>query len=389
MLVAAVLFVSASMRSPISSLGAVLPDIQQDLTLPPVLAGALTGMPPLVFGLVGVGVPSLARRLPTGRAVTWAGVLIAVGTAARGLGTVGWLLAGTAVAMLGIAVANVLLPVVVRSSFPSREGWLTGAYVATMQVGASLGAIVTVPATSAMGSWGMGLALWAIPAVVGVAVWTGSSRRVSEHGRRGTRDSPLTLRVLARDRVAMALMLLFGLQSTVAYVMMGWLPTILREAGMSPTAAGGMVAVAIAVSIPASLVLPGWLGGRSDQHAFVWWVVVPWAAGFVGLMVAPASVPVLWASFVGFGLASFPVALLLMGLRSATAADTGRVSAFAQGGGYLLALPGPLFFGVLRDATNGWGFPLALLLLSLWPLTTFGRRAGRAGHVGAASARQP
>lgn len=385
MLVAAVLLVSASMRSPISSLGGVLPDIQQDLALPPVLAGLLTGMPPLVFALVGAGVPSLARRLATGRAVTSATILIALGTATRGIGTIGWLISGTAVAMLGIAVANVLLPVVVRSSFPSREGWLTGAYVATMQVGASLGAIATVPVTSATGSWGIGLALWAVPAVVGVAVWTASSRRVSEHGRRDAGDSPLTWDVLARDHVAIALMLMFGLQSTVAYVMMGWLPTILREAGMSPTFAGGMVAVTIAVSIPASFLLPGWLGARNEQHSFVWWVVVPWSAGFVGLMVAPASLPILWASLVGFGLASFPVALLLMGLRSATAADTGRVSAFAQAGGYLLALPGPLFFGVLRDLTGGWTIPLALLLLSMWPFTIYGRRAGRPGCVGTTS----
>ena len=148
-----------------------------------------------------------------------------------------------------------------------------------------------------------------------------------------------------------------------------------------PPRAGAMVAVAIAVSIPASLLLPGWLAGRATQRGFVWWIALPWAAGFSGLIVAPVAVPILWAALVGFGLASFPVALLLMGLRSATAADTQRVSAFAQGGGYLLALPAPLFFGVLHDASGGWTIPLALLLLSLLPLIIYGRRSGSAEHI--------
>lgn len=387
LLVAAVVCVAGSMRSPITSLGAVLPDVQRDLGLPSVLAGVLTSLPPLVFGLVGVSVPRLVRRLPTGRAVTVAAVLIAVGTGARGLGDITWLLAGTAAAMLGIAVANVLLPVVVRSSFPSREGWLTGSYVSVMQVGASAGALATVPIATSTGAWEAGLAVWALPAAVGMGVWMLSSQRVSEHGRRLPSESQLRWRVLVRDRTARSLMFLFGLQSTVAYVMMGWLPTILRDAGVGAAAAGAMVAVAIAVSIPASLLLPAWFARRRDQRSFVWWIVVPWTAGHLGLILAPARAPAVWAGLVGFGLASFPVVLLLMGLRSATAADTTRVSAFAQGGGYLLALPGPMLFGVLHDLTGGWTLPLSLLLASLVPLAVHGRRAGRAGHVGSPTTR--
>lgn len=384
LLVAAVLCVAASMRSPISSLGAVLADIQRDLGLPAILAGLLTSLPPLVFGLVGLTVPRLVRQVSTGRAVTGAAVLIAVGTAVRGSGSVHWLFAGTAAAMLGIAVANVLLPVVVRASFPAREGWLTGSYVSVMQIGASAGALFTVPLATRAGGWQVALAAWALPAAIGVAVWMVSSQRVSAHGRRQAADSQLSWPHLWRDPTARSLMLLFGLQSTVAYVMMGWLPTLLRDSGVSPTTAGGMVAIAIAVSIPASLFLPAWLAKRRDQRAFIWWIVIPWAVGHLGLLLAPAGAPALWSALIGFGLAAFPVVLLLIGLRSATGADTARVSAFVQGGGYLLALPGPLLFGALRDWTGTWAVPLALLIASFWPLVIHGRRAGQAVYVGQA-----
>lgn len=378
----AIVLVAASMRSPVTSLGALLADVQGALGLDPAVAGVLTSAPTLVFGLAGAAVPILVRSLPTGQAITASAVMIAVGTAVRGAGSTGLLLAGTLVAMVGIAVVNVLLPVVVRSGFPSREGMMTGLYVSMMQVGAAGGASLSVPLASAAGGWQAGLAWWAAPAVVGTAVWVSSSRLASSHGRRDGTGSTLTWSRLVRDRTAVSLTLLFGIQSSVAYVMMGWLPTILRDAGLSPAMAGSMLAIAVSVAIPASFLLPSWLAGRPDQRAFVWIIAAPWTAGFVGLIVAPTTVPWLWATFVGLGLASFPVALLLMGLRSATPADTRQVSAFAQGLGYLVALPAPLLYGVLHDATGGWTVPLLVLLGLLVPLMWFGLQAGRATTIG-------
>lgn len=378
----AVMLVAASMRSPVTSLGALLPDVQDALGLSSALAGVLTSVPTLVFGLVGASVPLLVRTLPTGQAITASMVLIATGTVVRAAGSTAWLLVGTLVAMVGIAIVNVLLPVVVRSGFPAREGWMTGLYVSVLQVGAAAGASLSVPIANAAGGWRAGLAWWAVPAVVGALAWQSSSRLASSHGRRDGAGSTLTWSRLVRDRTAVALTLLFGIQSAVAYVMMGWLPTIYRDAGLSPASAGSMLAVAIVVATPASLLLPAWLARRPDQRAFVWIIGGPWAVGFAGLILVPTTVPYVWAVLIGFGLASFPVALLLMGLRSATAADTRQVSAFAQGLGYLVALPAPLLFGVLHDATGGWTVPVSVLLGLLVPLMWFGLEAGRATHIG-------
>lgn len=382
MLALAVMLVAASMRSPVTSLGALLVDVQEGLGLDPALAGTLTSAPTLVFGLVGASVPFLLRRLPTGQAITASMAMIVVGTAARGAGSAIWLLVGTLVAMAGIAIVNVLLPVVVRSGFPSREGWMTGLYVSTLQVGAAGGASLSVPIADAAGGWQAGLAWWAAPALVGSVVWLSASRMVSSHGRRDAAGSTLTWSRLVRDRTAVSVALLFGVQSAIAYVLMGWLPTVFRDAGLTPTAAGSMLAIAIVVATPAGVVLPTWVARRPDQRAFVWIVSVPWAVGFVGLIVAPTTVPYVWATLIGIGLASFPVALLLMGLRSATAADTRQVSAFAQGIGYLVALPAPLLFGVLRDATGSWTIPLVVLVVLLAPLIGFGLVAGRSVHIG-------
>lgn len=380
--VLAIVLVAASMRSPVSSLGALLADIEAALEVAPVVAGLLTATPPLVFGLAGATVPRLTTRLRVRHAITGATVLIAFGTGLRGGGTLLLLLVGTVVVMLGIAVANVLLPVVVRSDFPSEEGWMTGLYVSVMQLGAAAGASLTVPIADAAGGWRAGLAWWAVPATLGLLVWLPVSGRVSAGANPDEDTGALAWRRLLRDHTARAVTWLFGLQSTVAFVVMGWLPTIYRDAGLSPTTSGTMLAVAILVSIPMSFALPTWLGRRTSQSGFVWLISTSWAAGFAGLMLVPTWFPWLWAALVGLGLASFPVALLLMGLRSATVAQTARLSAFAQGVGYLVALPAPLLFGVLHDAAGGWGVPLAILMSLLVPLTWFGHRAGRPTHVG-------
>lgn len=382
----AIVLVAASLRPPVTSLGPLLPDIEQAVGLSPVLAGLLTSAPTLVFGCVSVMVPWLVRHLSNGRAVTVSMAVVAAGVVVRSAGTVGLLLVGTLVAMGGIAIANVMLPAVVRAGFPAREGWMTGLYVSVMQAGATAGAAFAVPLAAVHGGWQAGLAWWAVPAVVGLAVWLPSSRLISLQGRRDGGKSALSWGRLARDRTAVAVMWFFGLQSALAYVTMGWLPTILQDAGLEPAAAGSVLAVAITVTIPISLVAPAWLARRPDQQYFSLVVSASWTLGLVGLIFAPTAAPMLWATFLGGGLAGFPVSLLLMGLRSATPADTTRVSAFAQGLGYLVALPAPLLFGLLTDVTGSRNVPLALLVVLVLPLGFYAWRAGEPRHVGAGEA---
>lgn len=384
LLALAIVLVAASLRPPVTSLGPLLPDIEQAVGLSPVLAGLLTSAPTLVFGCVSVMVPWLVRHLSNGKAVTVSMAAVAVGVVVRSAGTVGPLLAGTLVAMGGIAVANVMLPAVVRAGFPAREGWMTGLYVSVMQAGATAGAAFAVPLATTHGGWQAGLAWWAVPAVVGLAVWLPSSRLISLQGRRDGGSSTLTWGRLARDRTAVAVMWFFGLQSALAYVTMGWLPTIMQEAGLEPAAAGSVLAVAITVTIPISLVAPVWLARRRDQRYFSLAVSSSWALGLVGLILAPTMAPMVWAAFLGGGLAGFPASLLLMGLRSATPADTTRVSAFAQGLGYLVALPAPLLFGLLTDVAGNQDVPLSLLVVLVLPLGIHAWRAGEPRLIGAA-----
>lgn len=380
----AIVLVAASLRAPVTSLGALLSDIQDAVGVKPVLAGLLTSVPPLVFGLVGLAVPRLMGRWEEERAVTWAMLIVVAGTGIRGVGGVPLLVLGTVIAMAGVAVVNVLLPVVVRRGYPARHGWMTGTYVSAIQLGGAAGAALSVPIADFWGGWEGGLTTWAAPAAVGLVVWIGAASRGRHRRVPGESErSSLSWGMLLRDRTALAVTIFFGLQSALAYVVFGWLPSILRESGTSPATAGNMLALAIAISIPVSLVVPGWLASRPDQRSFVWVLVAAWGGGFLGLALAPTAAPWLWATLLGCGVAGFPVGLLLMRLRSATTSDTTWVSAFAQGVGYLIALPAPLLFGVVFAVPRGRVISLWLLIALLVPLAWSGHRAGRATFVGA------
>ncbi len=95
-------------------------------------------MPPLCFALFGIAAPRLARRFGPA-AVVWAGMAaIAAGLLVRPFagGTAGFL-AASALALMGIALSNVLMPVIVKRYFPDRVGTMTGLYSMALALGTS------------------------------------------------------------------------------------------------------------------------------------------------------------------------------------------------------------------------------------------------------------
>lgn len=103
--------------------------------------------------------------------------------------------------------------------------------------------------------------------------------------------------------------------------------------------------------------------------------------GYIGLLLTPAVVPWLWALLLGTGGGAFPIALIMIGLRSRTGQGSSALSGFVQGVGYFAAAGGPFLVGVLRESTGSWNPPLALLLASTVALLLFGIGISRVRYV--------
>ncbi|MBB0245559.1 MFS transporter [Streptomyces alkaliphilus] len=387
LLALALVLTALNLRPAISGLGPLLEEVRAGLGMGGTVAGLLTSVPALCFAVFGGTAPRLARRLGP---IT----VVAAGTAAITLGLAlrPWapntavFLACTALALAGIAVANVLLPVVVKGWFPDRQGTMTGLYSMALALGTAGAAAVTVPLAQRLGGdWRPGLLVWALPAVIALACWAVTLRRGVPKPHPdvlpGAEPAPTDPRPLRRSPTALAMTLFFGLQSTAAYVTMGWMPQIFRDAGVPAVTSGLLLAVIMGMGVPLAFVLPRLAVRLPHQGPLVAVLGVCGLLGYAGLWLAPAQGAWAWAVLLGISGCAFPVALAMIGLRARTPAGVGRLSGFAQSGGYLLAVPGPLAVGALQEATGGWEAPLLLLAALMALQIVAGVRAGRPGLV--------
>ncbi|WP_345025759.1 MFS transporter, partial [Streptomyces sedi] len=175
--VPALLLAAANLRPAVTSLGPVLEEARAGLGMSAPVAGLLTSMPAACFALVGFAAPPLARRHGPDPVVLLGMVVLTAGLALRPLaGNAGTFIALSTLALAGIALVNVLMPVVVKERFPDRVGAMTGYYAMALNLGASTAAAVTVPLADRFGDWRVGVGAWALLAGVAVLPWLALAR---------------------------------------------------------------------------------------------------------------------------------------------------------------------------------------------------------------------
>ncbi|MFD5203746.1 CynX/NimT family MFS transporter [Streptomyces sp. NPDC058375] len=376
-----------NLRPAITSLGALLEEVREGLHMSGSVAGVLTSVPPLCFAVFGVTAPRLARRFGAGAVVCAGMAAIAVGLVVRPyIGSTAGFLAASALALMGIAVSNILMPVIVKRWFPDRVGTMTGLYSMALALGTALAAAVTVPVTGALGgNWQAGLVVWAVLAAVAVLPWIvlvrdrtpAPDQPSPSPGRAATNTSEAPALRITRSRTAWGLACFFGLQATAAYITMGWMPQIFRDAGVSAGTAGLLLAVTMAMGVPLAFVIPRVASRLKQQGPIVVVLGLCGLIGYSGLYLAPAAGAWAWALLLGVANCAFPLALTMIGMRARSGAGVVRLSAFAQSTGYLLSIPGPLLVGVLYQHSGGWGLPIALMAGLMIPQMVAGILAGR------------
>ncbi|GHA12713.1 MFS transporter [Streptomyces echinoruber] len=408
LVVVGIVLSALNLRPAITSLGALLQEVRDGLGMSGGVAGLLTSMPPLCFAVFGVTAPRLARRFGAGTVVCAGMAAVTAGLLIRPYtgGTAGFL-AASALALMGMSVGNVLMPVIVKRWFPDRVGPMTGLYSMAIALGTAAAAAATVPLTGALGGdWRTGLAVWAGLAAAAVLPWVpvvrdrgpapaapapgkvpapdaGEGKAPASDASEGKASAPTAgegqrpaLRI-TRSRTAWALAVFFGLQATGAYIAMGWMPQIFRDAGVPASTAGVLLAVTMVMGVPLAFVIPRLAARLPHQGPIVLVLGVCGLAGYAGLYCAPAAGAWAWALLIGISNCAFPLALTMVGMRARTGAGVAQLSGFAQSTGYLISVPGPLLVGVLYQSSGGWGLPLALMSALMLPQMAAGLLAGR------------
>ncbi|MEV4185564.1 MFS transporter, partial [Streptosporangium canum] len=224
----------------------------------------------------------------------------------------------------------------------------------------------------------------AIPALAAAVLWLPQALRRPAPGG----GAPRSFRAVLGSRVTWAVTAYMGLQSLTFYIVLAWVPTILRDAGLPADQAGYMLGLTNLAQIAATLTVPVLAGRARSQVPHVTVAAVFTIVGYVGVLAAPATVPWLWMIVLGLGQgASIALALLIIALRAPDPASVTALSAVAQSAGYVLAALGPFLIGVLRESSGGWTLPLLAGLGACGLQLAAGLLAGRPVAAGAERAR--
>jgi MFS transporter, CP family, cyanate transporter len=376
---ATLIFVALNLRMAIAAVPPVLTQIQDDTGLGSVGSGLLTALPLLCFGAMASSAPALVRRLRMAPLLGLAMAVVALGCAVRLAPSLAALFVGTAIIGSGIAVANVLLPGLIKRDFKDVAAPMIAVYAVALSLGATIPAGLTIPIEDLTGiGWRPAVAVWGVVALLALVLWLPRARREEPAATTSRRSSARDLR---RDRIAWAVTLFMGLQSLCYYAMLSWLPTILESHGMSSGKAGWMLSYLTIPGMAASLVTPMVQRRLPRSEIEVALAALLLAIGYVGLIVFGASAPYVWVTSLGLG-GGLLIALALGYIVGRARDDhVAHLSTMAQGVGYLIAASGPFIVGALHGLTSSWTVPLLVLLAVLVPMVLAGVIAGREGHV--------
>ena len=379
LLLAAVLFSSANLRAPITCVGPLLNDIRASLSLSGTTAGLLSTIPLLAFAFFSPVSGGMARRFGLGRTLMLAAASVVAGLLLRSYAGVAGLLIGTVLIGAGIGSGNVLLPVVVKQSYPQNIGRMTGIYASTMSVFSGLAVAVCVPVARAVG-WRSMLALLSVLSAAAFCFWM-TQRKLPLKSASAEKKS-IGRRIL-RSKTAWYVTFYFGMQSIVFYGLSMWLPSILADRGIDAADAGVITSLFQLLGIPANLLCPMLADKFKNHRVLTAGISVIFFTGIslfcFGKTALPLSVGIAMCGFCTS--ASFSLCMALIGLRTHNSSDAADLSVMCQTVGYVIAAVGPVLLGKLHDAVGGWGAPLGFVFACVLLNALAGQLAGKKGYV--------
>ncbi|WP_408008211.1 CynX/NimT family MFS transporter [Pseudalkalibacillus sp. A8] len=381
-LVIGIVFVSFNLRPAITSVGPLIPFIRDDIPISNGTAGLLTSLPLIAFAIVSPLVPKIARYFTNERALIIGLLLIIVGIFIRSITALFLLLVGTLIIGIGIAICNVLLPSVIKDKFPLKIALMTSLYSTAMGIFAASASGLSIPFASTMNlGWQFSLIIWTMPAIIAILIWLYIGKEIPSQEVEPTipKSERLIKNRIWCSPLAWQVSIFLGLQSTLFYVSISWLPEILHDYGVSLVTAGWMLSFAQFIGLPASLLVPIIAGKFKSQSVVAVFMGIFAICGYSGLLLGSSfTVMVISLMLIGTTLSGgFALALTFLGLRSKTSNQATELSGMAQSVGYLLAAIGPLAIGILFDLSGSWTIPLLSLIIISILVIIFGFQAGK------------
>jgi CP family cyanate transporter-like MFS transporter len=377
-------FISLAIRPPVASIGPLVEELIRTEFLTLFQVSLMTSLPIVCFGLGAFLSPALVKRFTLNKAMMYVLIVLSVAMATRLIGGFPALMTSTIIIGLAIAVANVLIPTIVREQFPDRIELITGVYVTLLAISASFSAAIAVPSSDLLGGWRGALAVWFIPAVLAIVFWVPLFRSKSVGKVSSVATHAEERKAVVRSSLTWGIVFFFGLQSGGFYSVLNWLPSLLIDRGMSAVDAGSLLGLTTFVGVPSGFLASLLFRKFKSLSLIAVGMTSLTLAGLLMIWLTPELL-VLACVITGFGFAAtFPLSLTLIGSRASTSTQTTQLSALAQGWGYLISAAGTFGFGFLREVTGNWDASLVLVSVLTFIQLFAGAVAGRDKRIPAA-----
>ncbi len=346
-LMISVVLVALNLRPSMAAVGPLLSSIRGDVPLSFSTASLLTMLPVMAMGLAMFFGMALGKRFGEHRSIVLSLGVIGLATLSRlFLDSAAELILSAIAAGVGIALIQALMPALIKSRFSDNVSLFMGLYVTAIMGGAALAASFSPFIQVQTGSWRIGLAIWAVLAVLALVFWYAQRAALPPlpHANAGPQES------FFGNRRAWLLAIFFGLGTASYTCVLAWLAPYYVEQGWSEQNAGLLLGFLTAMEVVSGLITPAIANRRQDKRGVVSVLLVLIIAGFCGLILSPQHLTLLWPCLLGLGIGGlFPMSLILSLDHLDNPRRAGGLTAFVQGIGYLIAGVSPLIAGVIRD----------------------------------------
>lgn len=376
-----ILLISFNLRPGITSVGAILGLIQDDLGMTHTQLGLLTTLPLLAFSTASLFTSRLTRGVGFERTLMIGIVMIGVGTVVRGLGGVYLLYLATVVMGGGIAICNVALIPLIKNRLNHHAAMVTAIYTLGMSVFSALGSGVTAPiAVNLQWGWRGGLIIWAVIALITVPVWMFQLK--SRFAPKGINRNSVRGLNLWRYRRAWQITIFMGIQSFIFYSLASWGPEILISKGFSLEESGWALFYMQIVSLGAVYVMPI----LADRPGYLRYLVIGMSATFFlafGMLLSHNHI-ILYVGLTIMAQAtggSISLSYYLISKSTEKSENTVKLSGMAQSFGYYIAAAGPFIVGWLFEMIENWNTIILLFFAVISLYTYFSWMSIREGVV--------
>ncbi|SAK41401.1 cyanate transporter [Caballeronia ptereochthonis] len=335
-------------------------------------ASMLTGLPVVAMGVCAFGASALSRAIGNARGVAIGLIAIVAACAGRLFaGNAVALIASAAVAGTGVAIIQALLPGVMKTRFATRLPFAMGLYSASIMAGGGLGASIT-PGVASRASWQAGLAFWALPALIALAVWL-MLMRVDALPRASSTRRAAPAPSLFLNRRAWMLGIFFGFVNGGYTSLVAWMPAYYQQLGRGVSESGALLAMLTVFQASSALLLPmaasrfgRGFGHEKDRRPWIAAGLVAQLFGFGLLLFAPLAAPIAAVALLGGGLGGVFALTLVLTLDHADDPElAARLVAFVQGVGFVIAALAPVVAGIVRDVSGSFSMSWTMLAASL------------------------